>query len=264
MDNLSMNIKFALVNKRKNNMRLIFIFLLSISVAYGQRGREVAVGYADRYDSLPRIIFERTTIENYEKFQKAHQLVHNVPVVDKAMLVVPTGKGKLRLKKYDGSPGQGGGFRGWEHAGYFPLLKMHALFSHSVAEHIGFSDLVLIDSITADQYSIVSIGDDAVEVPIPSPDGRYLAYYYNPAYERNSSFIGILGIGKKASSLEGRISELMSFQTKDWAVEDIRWVDSSSFIVKAYIVQIAGQSRTRKYAYYLAKMDSAGVKTGHN
>ncbi|ACU02972.1 hypothetical protein [Pedobacter heparinus] len=245
-------------------MRLIFIFLLSIGTAYGQGSREIKVGYAGRYDSLPKIRFEVTSKESFDRLPQQGQLIPKAIAMDKGMLAIPSGKGRLRLKKYNGSPGQGDGFRGWKYAGYFPLLKMHALFSHSVSEHIGFSDLVLIDSITADRYSIVSIGDDAVEVPIPSPDGRFLAYYYNPIYERNSSFIGVLAVDAKDSHTKGHISELMSFQTKDWGVENIRWAGSSSFIVKAYTVEIAGQNRTRKYTYYLGRLDPADDKTGHN
>lgn len=239
-------------------MRQIIIFLLSIGAAYGQGSREITVGYADRYDSLPKIRFDAASKESFDRLPKQSQLIHKAPAMDKGMLAVPAGKGRLSLKKYDGSPGQGDGFRGWEYAGYFPLLKMHALLSHNVSEHIGFSDLVLIDSITADRYSIVSIGDDAVEVPIPSPGGRFLAYYYNPIYERNSSFIGILAVDAKDSRTKGPISELMSFQTKDWSVEEIRWAGSSSFIVKAYTVEIAGDTRTRKYAYYLAGLGNSG------
>ena len=243
-------------------MKLIFIFLLSTGLAYGQAGREITVGYVNRYDSLPKIRFEAASKESFDRLLQQSQLIRKAPAMAKGTLAVPAGKGRLRLKKYDGSLGQGDGFRGWEYAGYFPLLKMHALFSHSVSEHIGFSDLVLIDSITTDRYSIASIGDDAVAVPIHSPDGRFLAYYYNPIYERNSSFIGILAVDAKDTRTKGRISELMSFQTEDWGVEDIRWAGSSSLIVKAYTIQISGQTKTRKYAYYLARVGPSEVKTG--
>lgn len=245
-------------------MKLTFIFLLSTGLAYGQTGKEAAVGYADRYDNLPMIRFEAASKENFDKLPQQRQLINKIPAVNKGKLLIPTGKGNISLKKYGTSSRQEEISIGWQYKGYLPLLKMHALVSHGTSEDLSFSDLVLIDSTTADKYAIVSIGDAAVEVPIPSPDGRYLAYYYNAVYERNSSFIGILGMDGKDSRQEGRISEMMSFQTKEWAVEDIRWIDSSSFIVKAYTVQIAGERRTRKHDYYLARLSTSRLKNSRN
>ncbi|MGJ1501393.1 hypothetical protein [Sphingobacterium multivorum] len=236
-------------------MRLIFLFSFSIAVAYGQSGKEMAVGYADRYDSLPQIRFQIAEKQHYEQAPPAPKMIFTNAYVEQDTLIVPTAKGRVSLKKYDGSPEHGDGFRGWQYMGYFPKLHMHALVSHDVSENLGFSDMVLLDSTTSDQYGIVSIGDAAVELPIPSPDGRHLAYFYNLAYERNSCFIGLLKIQDDKSSSHARISEKASFKTNDCAVEDIRWVDNTSFIVKAYIVLGQGALKEKQYAYYLAVLD---------
>ncbi|MGJ1384469.1 hypothetical protein [Sphingobacterium siyangense] len=237
-------------------MRLILLFLLSIGVAYGQPGRELAVGYADRYDSLPTIKFQIVGKQLYDKAVPTSKMVFTNAEVELDTLIVATAKGRITFRKYDDSLENGEGFQGWQYMGYFPSLQMHALVSHDVSEHIGFSDMVLLDSATSDQYGIVSVGDVAVELPVPSPDGHFTAYYYNHVYERNSCFIGILAVlnGKH------RLSEKMSFQTKDWAVEDIRWIDANSFVVKAYTLIGQGVQQSRQYTYYRASLDT-GIKT---
>jgi hypothetical protein len=242
-------------------MRLVFLFLFSIGLAYGQSGREQTVGYADRYDSLPQIRFQLAEKRLYEKAAPAPKMVFSNAAVEQDTLIVPTAKGTMKLKKYDDSPELADGFRGWQYRGYFPLLKMHAIESHNVSENIGFSDLVLVDSITGDQYGIVSIGDAAVELPVHSPGGSFLAYFYNHVYERNSCFIGILEISDSRGRPGERISEMASFQTKDWAVEEIRWIDRSSLIVKAYTVKGQGALKEKQYAYYIASLDSGAKKT---
>lgn len=242
-------------------MRLIFLFFFSIGLAYGQSGRELAVGYADRYDSLPAIRVEIAEKQRYERATPAPKMIFTHVAIKKNTLLVSTGDGIITLKKYNDSSGQDDGFRGWQYMGYFPRLQMHALVSHSVSEHLGFSDMVLLDSATSDQYGIVSIGDAAVALPIHSPDGRFLAYYYNHVYEHNSCFIGLLEIRDGMIGAHARISEKASFQTKDWAVEDIRWIDNTSFIVKTYVLKGRGVMEEKQYTYYLARLNSVIKKT---
>lgn len=237
-------------------MRLILLFLFSIGVAYGQPGRELTVGYADRYDSLPTIKFQIVGKQLYDGAVPTSKMVFTNAEVELDTLIIATAKGRITFRKYDDSLENGEGFQGCQYMGYFPSLQMHALVSHDVSEHIGFSDMVLLDSATSNQYGIVSVGDAAVELPIPSPDGHFTAYYYNHVYERNSCFIGILAVlnGKH------RLAERMSFQTKDWAVEDIRWIDANSFVVKAYTLLGQGVQQSRQYTYYRARLDT-GKKT---
>ncbi|MNH04699.1 hypothetical protein D3C87_622480 [compost metagenome] len=236
-------------------MKLIFIILFSISLVYGQSDKNLTVGYGDRYDSLPKINFKTAAAENYEKAFSSNSIVNITPAIEKKNFVIPIGKGKLKFKKYDSSAGQGDGFRGWEYNGYFPQLKMHILVSHSVAESLGFSDLVLLDSIEGSQHRIASVGDGAVEIPIPSPDGRFLAYYYNEVYAPNSCFIGILDV-RKGTPFRIRLSECSSFQTENWAVENIRWINQNTIIVKAYTLKKLGNERSKQFTYYTAELNN--------
>ncbi|WP_343558875.1 hypothetical protein [Sphingobacterium sp.] len=236
-------------------MKLIFIFLFSCSFVYGQSNEDLTVGYGDRYDSLSKLNFERVGRESYKKASSIDIIVDKTPAIEKENFVIPTGKGRLKFKKYDSSPGQADGFRGWEYKGYFPQLKMHILTSNHVAEGLGFSDLILLDSIDGRQHTIASIGDGAVEIPVPSPDGRFLVYHYNQVYAPNSCFIGVLEV-QKGSSQRISLSEYRSFESWNWAVENIRWVDQHSIIVKAYTFKKGDNGKNKQFTYYIAQLNT--------
>ncbi|MGJ1224338.1 hypothetical protein ACR78H_02330 [Sphingobacterium siyangense] len=232
----------------------MLIFLFSINLVYGQSIPNLTVGYGDRYDILPKLGFNTATIEDYNKAFSSNHIVNKTPAVERKNLVIPTGKGKLKFKKYSFSADQGDGFRGWEYKGYLPQLKMHILVSNHVSESLGFSDLVLIDSTNVSQHTIASIGDAAVEIPIPSPNGYFLAYYYNQVYTSNSCFIGVLAVRKGKAPFRIKLSEYNSFETDNWAVEDIRWVDNTTIIIKAYTLKKIDNENSKQFAYYTARL----------
>ena len=231
-------------------MKIALIILFSLSLVYGQSKQDVTVGYGDRYDSLPKLKFYIATADDYNEAFSNSSTSNRTFTFEKKNLVVPTGKGNLKFKKYDSSLGQGDGFRGWEYKGYLPQLKTHILISNHVAESLGFSDLVLLDSIDGSQYTIASVGDGAVEIPIPSPDGHFLAYYYNQVYAPNSCFIGILTVRKGQTPLRINLAEHSSFETDDWAVENIRWVDGTTIIIEAYKFKKVGNENSKQFMYY--------------
>ncbi|QMV67574.1 hypothetical protein HS960_07865 [Sphingobacterium paramultivorum] len=232
----------------------MLIFLFSINLVYGQSIPNLTVGYGDRYDSLPKLVFNTATLEDYRKAFSSNHIVNKTPAVERKNLVIPTGKGKLEFKKYSFSADQGDGFRGWAYKGYLPQLKMHILVSNHVSESLGFSDLVLLDSTNGSQHTIASIGDGAVEIPIPSPNGYFLTYYYNQVYTSNSCFIGILAVRKGKAPFRIKLSEYNSFETDNWAVEDIRWINNTTIIIKAYTLKKIDNENSKQFAYYIARL----------
>ncbi len=235
-------------------MKVFLLFFLSALGAFAQQPKTVTLGYADTFEKLPKIVFEKIAAADYEKYHDKQYLSHPQFKVTKTQLLIPTKAGLVKLKTYKAD--DQAAFKGTAYRGYLPQLKMHVLTSYHTAEHIGFGDLFLIDSLTAYQYAIVSVGDDAVEIPIPSPHGHTLVYYYNEVYAKNSCFIGLLRVDGTQQP-HNKLTEKMSFTTKDWAVENILWIDDSSFMVKAYTQKLNGQVRTKDYSYYLAKIGSS-------
>ncbi len=126
---------------------------------------------------------------------------------------------------------------------------MYALTRATVSESLGFSELFLIDKNTDFQYNIVSIGDGAVETPIPSPSNKFLIYYYNSVYEHQNSDIGILKVNQNANP-ENLIEEYASFKSNYFEIEKIVWISDNSFLVKGYKEVYDGSNWIKNYTFY--------------
>lgn len=234
-------------------MKILCLFLLISCSCYAQNNNVATIGYADQFDKLPKLNLVKSTQAKYDSIPVKNMLSQPKLFGDAGHVSIQTKKGMLNLKKYNSKVSSAEGFKGYQYAGYYPTLQMHALFSHHTAEHIGFSDLILIDDLNAKKYAIASVGDDAVQLPIPSPNGKYLVYFYNWLYQRNSSFIGVLKIGSR-NHPQTLLAEKASYETKKWAVEGIKWLNDSAFIVKASTEEKNGQAKVKQYAYYLAQL----------
>lgn len=236
-----------------NRINLLIVLFFTSFAAFSQQKNEVSIGYIDSYEKLPKITFRKTTATEYERHMPAETLVKLKLKETRSHFQIKA-KGKpYWLKKYN-PEGNGDGFRGFEFFGYFPKLKMYVLTSNATAEHIGFSDLILIDSLSNYRYAIVSIGDAAVETPVPSANSKYLLYFYNEVYRPNHCTIAVLKVNdrKVPSKL---FKEYQYFETSKWAVDQIRWIDDQSFLVKAVVSKIGNPERSKSFEYYKATLN---------
>lgn len=233
-------------------MKILYLFLLISCSCYAQNSNVATIGYTDQFDKLPKLNLVKSTQTKYDSISVENMLSQPKLFGDASHISIQTKKGMLNLKKYGSKVNSAQGFKGYQYAGYYPSLQIHALFSHHTAEHIGFSDLILVDDLNAKKYAIASVGDDAVQLPIPSANGKYLVYFYNWMYQRNSSFIGVLKVGSRKHP-QTLLAEKASYETKKWAVEGIKWLNDSAFIVKASTENRNGQTKVKQYAYYLAQ-----------
>jgi hypothetical protein len=234
---------------------LVFFFLLFASnlSSFAQIKKEVVVGYPETYEKLPKLSFTASSFAEYDKCPAMIYFVKPKLKASKMHHIIPTKGKQFNLRKYKDYGGNDG-FSGYEVLGFYPKLKMFAITENSTAEHLGFSVLVLIDSLTSYQYHLVSIGDGAVEAPIPSMHDKYLVYFYNWPYEDNSCFIGLLKVNH--SSKPGKmLDEKASFDTKKWAVESIKWLDDATFYVKAFTVKAHQRQGSRFYQYLKGKIE---------
>lgn len=234
-------------------MKILYLLLLISCSCYAQNSNMATIGYANQFDLLPKLNFEKSTQAKYDSIPATNMLTQPKLFGDASHFSIQTKKGMLNLKKYNEKVNSTEGFKGYQYAGYYPTLQMHALFSHHTAEHIGFSDLILVDDLSAKKYAIASVGDDAVQLPIPSPKQQYLVYFYNWMYQKNSSFIGVLKIGSR-NQPQTLLVEKASYETKKWAVEGIKWVNDRAFIVKAFTTEKNGTVQVKRYDYYLAQL----------
>lgn len=235
---------------------LFLLLLLSLN-SFSQAKNQVNVGYMENYEKLPKISFEKTTALVYEQYNQG-KMQPKIKLKERKSKFLITVKGKpYWLKKYDPDSGQDG-FKGYEFMNYFPKLNMYALTSNSTAEHLGFSDMILVDSLTNFWYSIVSIGDGAVETPIPSVNNKYLLYFYNEVYQPNRCMIGVLKLNNRKNPSK-LLTAHRSFESSKWAVDQLHWIDDQSFLVKAVVSTKADGKRSEHFEYYKGTIDSTQV-----
>lgn len=231
---------------------MILLFLTSFA-AFSQQKNEVSIGYVDTYEKLPKISFQKTTAAEYERYEQDKTLAKPKLKETKSQFQI-IAKGKpYWLKKYDSQAGSDG-FRGFEFFGYFPKLKMYVLTSNATSEHIGFSDLILVDSLSNYRYAIVSIGDAAVETPVPSVNSKYLLYFYNELYKANNCTIAILKVNDRKAPSK-LLTEYQYFKTDKWNVDQIKWIDDHSFLVKALVSKMENSQRSKHFEYYKAQLN---------
>ena len=233
-------------------MSLFFLFVSNLS-SFAQVNKEVVVGYAETYEKLPKLSFTTSSLGEYDECPANIYMVKPKLKASKKHHIISTRGKQFNLIKYKDYGGNDG-FRGYKFLGFYPRLKMFAITESSTAEHLGFSSLVLIDSLTSYQYHVVSIGDGAVEAPIPSVQGKYLVYFYNWPYEDNSCFIGLLKVNHR-SKPDKMLVEKASYDTKKWAVESIKWLDDKTFYVKAFTVKPHQRQGRRFYQYLKGKIE---------
>lgn len=235
-----------------NRLNLLTLLFLVSFTAFSQKKNEVSIGYTETYEKLPKITFQKSTAAEYKQYKSGEGPVQLKLKETRSHFQIRTKGQPYWFKKYT-SQASGDGFRGFEFFGYFPKLKMYVLTSNSTAEHLGFSDLILIDSISNYRYTIASIGDAAVEIPVPSVNNKYLLYFYNEVYQKNNCTIAILKVNdrKNPSKL---LSEYRYFKTGKWAVDQIRWIDDRSFLVKAVVSPASNSAGSTSFEYYKARL----------
>lgn len=239
---------------RKTNALIIALLLLSTLHAHAQvakknSSKSVSVGYYERYEKLPKLKFDAITENEFAKFKKYGRNIQPVKTNRKGDYFFVNTKLKThRFKMYKDY----GGTESWsgsEFLGYYPALKLYAITSNSTAEHLGFGTLMLLDSLSDYTYNIISFGDESVQLPVPSPNNKYLVYYSNTMYQHKNADIGILKINSKSKPAT-YLKEYASYHTDDFAIEAIIWINDNSFMVKGYEEVYEKEQWIKKYKYY--------------
>ena len=194
-----------------------------------------------KFDSVPEIEFKK--IDNNKLFFKKSDFKK-----DKSYIYLEINQKIEKFKVYK-NYGSKESWSGHEFIGFYDKLNLFALTNSSVSESLGFSELFLIDKLSGFQYNIISIGDGAVETPIPSPNNKFLVYWHNTEYKHQNSEIRLLKINQNGKP-ENLLTEFASFGTAQFAVEKIIWVSDQSFLLKGYQEIYDGTSWIKNYCYY--------------
>lgn len=215
-----------------------------------KKGKKVIVGYYDNYENLPQLVFDSISESEFNKLKATKFLRKIKPEQKGNEFYIETAIRKHTFRKYK-DYGEPKNWCGTELKGVYPALKLFVLTENSTAEHMGFGELFLLDSVTDYQYFISSIGDGSVETPIPSPNNKYLVYYYNEVYEHQNSQIDVLKINSKTKP-EKYLTPHSSYYSNQFAVEHIIWKSDRCFYVKGYkeIYDESSGQWGKEFSYY--------------
>ncbi len=209
--------------------------------------KSIPVGFGDRYDRLPMLNFQETSEAEFNLLKSKEDFLIKHPVESKnGSFTLATDHKIFRLKEENATTiGNRDGESWYEYLGFYPSLNRYAVASNSVSESLGFSELELISKTDGKIYTIVSPGDDRVENPVPSPQAKYLAYYYNQVYDENNSFIGIIEINPDQKLFESR-----SFTTEKFNVHQIAWSGDDVLFIKT------SSDGGKSFKYYKSKIQN--------
>lgn len=230
---------------------LLFILMVFSMRVVAQLGKSNEVGYIAKFAKLPKIKFTQSSAAEYDLCKTANGLEKVKIQQSKTHFTLPVKNRKISLKKTNQEQND---FDGYEYFGYYSRLKMYAITENTMSDNLGFGTLGLVDSLTANYYTIISIGDGAVESPIPSADGSYLIYYYNRLYDGDSCFIGLLQVNRKGKSGQ-LLKEKLSFETDSFAIEEVRWLNDKTFIIKACRTHKDDDKVEKIFSYYKANTE---------
>lgn len=194
--------------------------------------QKVDLGYADQYDKLPKLAVDTTSETEFEQLKAKNYLdkVNAEQIGD--FFYIQTENKKQKFKKYKDYGGEES-WSGYDLLGYYANLKLFVITESSTSEHMGFSELFLLDYTNDYRYNIVSFGDGRVELPIPSINNKYLVYYYNSVYESQNCDIGVLKINEKTNP-KNYLTEAASYHSNEFKIEKIIWRTDDVFYIKAY------------------------------
>ncbi len=212
--------------------------------------KEISVGSYEKYEKLPKLTFEKISKKEFLSVTPQNNIEAFLPKYDGDFFFVQTKSKKHKFKKYRDYGKEG--WNGCEPLVYYPKLQMFAIVEAFTSESIGFGRLLLLDSLNDHKYVIESFGDGSVELPIPSPNNKYLVYFYNFPYEHKNCEIGILAINSKDNPRK-YLTEHMSCTSTNFKIKKLVWKSDNSFYIKGYKEVFQNESWVEKYEYYKTK-----------
>jgi hypothetical protein len=215
----------------------------------------VEVGYHKELDDLPHFELDSIDEEEYVRIPLSNSFKKTKIENNKDFFYIQGAKQKYEFKKYRDYKGEES-WSGFEYLGYCTSLNLVAIQESSTAEHMGFSEMELLDTSNDFQYKIISLGDTSVSVPELSPNGKYMVYFQNPEYESKDLTVVILKVNDKNNPTKFLTEYKSCFTNSDNSIEEIKWESNHVFYIKAFKSVGFDQNgkELRDYFYYKAEI----------
>ena len=217
-------------------------------------GDSIEIGYYDNFEKLPKFPLEPASEDDFKNLKANPTFLQTKIETDKQNFYLQIAGKKVKFKNYESNVRND--FDGNEYLGYSPNLDMFAVQNNTVADNLGFADLQLINKTTGFQHKIISLSDWAASVPLASPNNQFLIYFQNPEYESQTLSIAVLKINDKKNPKAFLKEYASCFVDNGFSIEEIRWRDDYSFVIKAYKSDNDDSGKEVKhYTDFSAKID---------
>lgn len=226
----------------------------SLPAPLADSGKLIDIGYYETFEKLPKLTLQIISESAYKKNTSILSFKTIPSDQDKDFFYLTTAIKKHRFKKFR-DYGGALSWSGCEFSGYYPELKLYAITQHSTADNLGFSELFLLDSITNYTYNIISPGDARVELPVISPNKRWMAYFHNVAYEPNVCDIGIFSTGDKTTP-EKFLREHSSYHSNEFSIEEMAWQSDNCLFLRVSRELEQNEATIKVFEYYKVEINN--------
>lgn len=231
-------------NNSKENSNSVKVQKIIEPIKRGEKIKLLAIEEHSCFDLLFDTI---SSIEFKKYFRKEHQSKIKIRNTSK-VIDIQTAAQTHQLFHYNPNSNQTGD-RGYQLLNYFPETKLYALNHNFVSDDFGFSQLVLIDSVTDFQYEIETNSDESFEVPVFSTNNSYFALFRNHLFDDNGTTIAIINVRDKEKP-KSYLTVNSVYTTNDFNIESIYWKNDHTLYLKCFrIIEI--EDEIKKDIFYL-------------
>jgi hypothetical protein len=213
----------------------VILLFVSVTVAHGQAGDTVICINCYAPAGSAFVINEISSadfIAHSAKYRPKLVIDSSRIELKDTVFIIKAGGTKLALNtEYNTDYANRRNFSWHEYRGFIPALDLYVIEKWWAGEFTTGRSL-LIHRSTGTWYELTSFADGANVPPIVSPGNRYMISYSNDLFEPEGacklSLIRIARKGKRIS-YEG----LMEYEDNGYSIEDLVWVNDTSFAIKA-------------------------------
>lgn len=248
---LAMSCKKEIDNKSISNIEKSDTLNTKTQPKIVENDKIIEIGYVETFEKLPKLVFESISEKDFNKI-KSNIFIEKYKADEKENhFFVKTDHKTFSFKKYNYYK-EDDSHNGFELLGFYKNLNLFALTDNTSSEGLDFGTLFFIDKTNDYQYKIVSFGDGSVELPIPSPNNKFMVYYYNGVYQHKNCEIGLLKINDKTNPKKYFL-EYSYYESNDFAIEKIIWKSDNCFYVKGYEEIYENENWIKKYKFYMTE-----------
>lgn len=142
----------------------------------------------------------------------------------------------------------------YEYVGYLKPLNLYILHGYTYASNFILGEILLVDSLNSTHYGIWSAYDAPNELPLISPNEELMITYGNAPYDVEGEHrLWIINIHDNGEHHTYKCNYDF-FESRKFAVEQIKWKDNDTIVIKGYSEVLVNGQWTKKYSFWKSKI----------